>query len=286
MFIIIMLVSIFGLMSVFFSKRFLFFVVALMVGVMFIFLIVSSVSGSVVSILLSDYCVGGIDNLTRLAIDVMIDDHCTEDAFRYYLFCYWKNSSCNTLHSYYDEINNNILNITEWIDNANYSDPNSTETIKIYKQQELILRDASFQVGQLASCSQTRKLYLQTTALFCGTSTPSVIMFSLILELMVGMIFIFLLVVIRFNPKVATVQDNVDMELEKKEMKRAGLRPKKKDWKNQAPTAPPKFCSLQCLSGFVTMMIGWGLTVFIFFIIMAAGSSEVWVSRVKVYETY
>jgi len=276
MFVVIMLISIAGLMAVFFSKRFLFVIIALLVGIMFIFLLVSAVSGGVVSILLSDYCVGGVNNLTELAIDVMINDTCTKDAFRYNLFCYWRNQSlCDPFDKFQDQIEYNILNLTE----AANDDPNNTQ-VSMWKETVRTLRSLSFGVNTLGDCITTNNLYLRTTDLFCGTATPSVIMFSSTIQLMVGLIFIFLLVVIRYNPSASgMVQDDIDIEMEKKERRRAGLRPPK-DLKKQAPTKPPKACTMQCLGSFIGLLVIWGVLVLVMFIIMSVGSQVEYVPRV------
>jgi len=252
----------------------MFIIVAIFIGIMFIFLLVAAVSGSVASILLSDYCVGGVDNLTRLAINVMINDQCTEDVFKYYLFCYWNNRTCNTLEAFGSKVEYHILNITKLL-NAN---PNSPKA-QSWRNSIRSLREIAFRINELNSCSQTQKLYLGTTSLFCSEATPAIIMFALILELMVGIIFIFLLVVIRFNPEAGgKIQDDVDIEMEKRERRKQGLRPSK-DLKKDVPNRTIQSCGNQCLTGFLSLAGGWALTIFIMFLIMSFGSNEVYVSR-------
>jgi len=269
LFAIIMLISVTGLMSVFFRHRFLFILVAIVVGIMFIFLLVAAVTSSVATIVLSDFCVGGVDNLTRLAIDSMINDTCTADNFRYSLFCFWRNTSCDTLDKFASDIELNILNFTELCNLY----PNNTLVPK-WRAYSKSLRDISYYVNQLASCDSTQTLYLRVTGLFCGNTTPAIVMFTLVIELMVGIIFIFLLVVIRFNPEAGKLkEDDVDMEMDPtKGGKKKGLKPKKEKFQKK-PKTRSQTC-LQCLGGFVTLFIGWALTIFIMFLIMAIGSNQ------------
>jgi len=258
-------------------------IIAILVGLMFVFLIVAAVSGSVVSILLSDYCVGGVDNLTRLAITTMINDTCTQEAFIYYLFCYWGNATqCDTLDPFSDNLENHILILTQLVQLY----PNNT-LVPTWSSYARVLRDVSFRVNDLSSCSSTQQLYLQVTSLFCGSSTPAIIMFGLIIELMVGIEFIFLLVVIRFNPEASgKIQDDVDIEMEKRERRKKGLRPNTKDMKKDAPVRAPTSCGIHCITGFFSLFGAWAITILVFMIIMSTGSNPVLVSRTLQNFTY
>jgi len=103
---IIILLSIFGIFSVFKEMKIFYAICAILIIIMFLFVLSYAVTGSILSLVLSDYCVGGIDNHTSVIINGFVKDNCTNEALKYYLFCNWPNSTCNPFPAFLTELNN------------------------------------------------------------------------------------------------------------------------------------------------------------------------------------
>jgi ABC-type multidrug transport system fused ATPase/permease subunit len=267
MYVIIMMVSIAGLLSLFYSKKIFFIFIAVLVGIMFIFILVTAVTGGVVSLFLSDFCVDGVDNHTVIIINAYNSDGCTQQAFYYYLFCHHMNSTCNVLPSFLNSTNNEINRIQNDIKN----DPRNPDVTK-WRNTVSQLKGTIDPIEQLMLCEQN--VYIRATAGLCGEATPALIMSTNILTMLVGLIFLFLMAAVRFNPvSRMPLSDDVDIETEKKERRR-GLRTKaKKETKGGC------YCTGNCVRSFVIFIACWFVFVLVFIILMSVGSDKVVVHR-------
>jgi len=212
-FAVIILISIAGILALFFPNILLFVIVVIFFGIMFIFLLVAVFYGNVLSILLSEYCVGGTDNLTKLTINAMTNNNtCSADTLKYYLFCSWENyTHCDSFYDFESQINSKLSNISMML----FNEPNNTEVIEWTKIRNTLSNTLPL-VNKLGSCDSTQKSYIQTTSLLCGNSTPSIIMTTLVLELLMGLIFMFFVTIRLFSKFSGTIEDDLNIPMNEK----------------------------------------------------------------------
>jgi len=177
---------------------------------MFIFVLVYSTSGSILSLLLSNYCVGGVDNHTVIIVDGFVEENCTRETLKNYLFCKWDDARCNPFPEFLNEIN---ITIDELVNKRN-NDSNNPDA-KYWNQTIAILTNLYNSVVILEQCGSTQQTYIQTTQLLCYDTATNLVYLASSWQILTGLIFIYLMIsfyswnriAIKYNPEYKLIHD-------------------------------------------------------------------------------
>jgi len=268
--VMLMLLAIVGAFAIYKNNRIFLAIVAVLVVILFFVVLVSAVSGTIISLLISDYCVGGIDNHTMTIISSFIEDQCEQDMVEYYLFGVYHNISCDPFPQFLEILNFSIFNVTEQLRNdTNNSYLNDT----LYR---LII--ANNAATNLSHPEGTVEFYYNTTALICGEVAYGLTMLSTIWEWLTGMLFIYLMVFfytwnrikLVFPDKYNLIDDDEDVQLKKKYNEKSA---------RKVHNPHDNDCTCGCFSFAFFMFILWGAMLLGFILVMSIGSTDHTVPR-------
>jgi len=204
---------IFGIFAIARENRLYFAIVSVLIILMFIFVLVYATSGSILSLLLSNYCVGGVDNHTVIIIDGLVKENCTREVLKNYLFCKWDNAECDPFPHFLSLLNTSIDEFVK----KRTNDSNNPD-VKYWNQTIDTLNDIYKSVIKLQQCGSTQITFLQTTTLLCYDTATNLVYLASTWQILTGLIFIHLMITfyswnriaLKYNPEYKLIHDNDD----------------------------------------------------------------------------
>jgi len=147
--------------------------------------LIFSISSGTSALIFSDICVGGIDTHVTTVVDYLgnKNDSCVSETLKNYFFCQPINTTkCQA-----------YINATTWLEetikNLNSSD-NKTEAVN---KTITLLEDALKDVNKLLQCTTTQQAYQSLTTTACGPFTTYLMESFLMMEILSGLSFLFLM---------------------------------------------------------------------------------------------
>jgi len=184
--IILGILSIFAIIS---ERKILLGISAAILIIMFIIVLVSALTGGIMSLFLSNYCVGGVDSQTQNIIAGVQLENCTKQTIHYYFTCKYSNQSCNPFPSTFAVLGKSITELTAKINNDT-----SNPDVRYWNDTLKTLKGLNGSVYTLSQCSEIQGVYKKVTSDICGEASKNLIMLSSLWNLSTGILFIYFLI--------------------------------------------------------------------------------------------
>jgi len=199
-------------------------------------------------LVLSDYCVGGVDNHTKIIIDSFVPRNCTSDTLKYYLFCNWLNDYCDPFPAFLNQIQNITADLQQKINNDS-----TNPEVKYWNDTINILKNAKNSLDTLSVCNETQRSYVRTTNSLCFDATSSQIYLTSIFQLLTGLLFIYIMITMYTWNRIAVSSKKVEYEVLGKQDIKSGKR--KNPIVTMKSRTPGCDMSIGCLSFLIINLI-------------------------------
>jgi len=214
---VIILLSGASIYGILFERKILLGIISALLIIMFVITLISAVTGNIISLFLSNYCVAGVDSQTQSIVNGVILQNCTKQTIEYYISCKYVNDSCNPFPTAKLIIDESIVNLTAKINNDT-SNPDSLYWNATLKN----LKDLNGTLYVLSNCQKSQNSYKHTTQDLCGPVSSNLIMLSAFWDLSTGLLFIyFMLLMFSWNRIKSRYDENgyelIDTDLENKQ---------------------------------------------------------------------